>query len=321
MTTPAALPPQLPTCLVLRALYLGDLLTGLPALSMLRSALPRHRVVLAAPLPVGTLAIRAGVVDALLPSQELAPLTGRSAPASVDIAVDLHGNGPASRDLLAAHRPRRLISYAAGPLIWRQEEHEVIRWCRLVAAAFGIAPPWPGVRGLLPPPAIDVLPGSVIIHPGAKSAARRWPQDRFAAVARALVAAGQPVVVTGGPGEEALAERIAIQADARLEVGRSLDELFGLVAAARLVICGDTGVGHVAAAFGTPSVHLFGPVPPSEWGPPDDATHLVLYRGYPGYRGDPHGTVPDAALLKITVDDVLLAATAQLEGISYARHG
>ena len=50
-----------PICLVLRALYLGDMITGLPALSMIRAALPAHRLMLAAPVTVGTLAVRAGV--------------------------------------------------------------------------------------------------------------------------------------------------------------------------------------------------------------------------------------------------------------------
>lgn len=312
----------MPTCLVLRALYLGDVLTGLPALSMLRNALPRHRIMLAAPVTVGTIAIRAGVVDTLLPSLELAPLNPSSVPPDIDVAIDLHGNGPASRDLLAVHRPRRLVAYAGGRLPWRQDEHEVIRWCRLVADAFDIPPPWPGIRGLLPPPAApnDGSAGAVLIHPGAKSPARRWPADRFTAVARALMAAGVPVVVAGGPGEEALARRIAADAGVQVSVGLSLDELFGVVAAARLVICGDTGIGHVAAVFGAPSVHLFGPIPPSEWGPPADGPHSVLYHGHPGYRGDPHGPVPDPALLEITVDEVLSTASARLEPTPSASH-
>jgi ADP-heptose:LPS heptosyltransferase len=316
MTSPA----ERPTCLVLRALYLGDLLTGLPALSMLRNALPRHRIMLAAPVAVGTIAVRSGVVDTLLPAQELAPLPNSSMPPEIDIAIDLHGNGPASRDLLAAHRPGRLIAYAGGRLPWRQDEHEVTRWCRLIADAFEIPPPWPSVRGLLPAPPTQRASGAVIIHPGAKSAARRWPADRFGAVARALVGNGEPVLVTGGPGEETLAQRIASDAGAQACLGLSLDQLFEIVAAARLVLCGDTGIGHVAAAFGTPSVHLFGPVPPAEWGPPADGPHTVLYHGHPGYRGDPHGALPDPALLEITADEVLSAASARLERTSHACH-
>jgi ADP-heptose:LPS heptosyltransferase len=303
------------TCLVLRALYLGDLLTGLPALSMVRNCLPQHRIVLAAPVTVGTLAVRAGVVDALLPSLELASLTSPAVPSDIDIAIDLYGNGPASRDLLAVHHPRRLIAYAGSRVPWRQDEHEVTRWCRLIADAFDISPPWPGMRGLLPMPhrPIDGSAGAVVIHPGAKSAARRWPADRYADVARFLVSAGEEVVVTGGPGEEALAGHIAAETGARTRLGMSLDGLCEIVAAARLVLCGDTGVGHLAAAFGTPSVHLFGPIPPAEWGPPPDGPHSVIYHGRPGYRGDPHGETPDPALLDICVKEVQTAAAIRLE--------
>jgi len=69
------------------------------------------------------------------------------------------------------------------------------------------------------------------------------------------------------------------------------------------VLCGDTGVAHLATAFGVPSVLLFGPTPPAEWGPPPDrAQHVVIHRGT---RGDPHGGAPDPGLLAISVDDVL----------------
>jgi ADP-heptose:LPS heptosyltransferase len=68
-------------------------------------------------------------------------------------------------------------------------------------------------------------------------------------------------------------------------------------------VCGDTGVAHLATAFGTPSVVLFGPTPPSEWGPPPNRPrHQVLWAGR---RGDPHGQSPDAGLLAIEVPDVL----------------
>jgi ADP-heptose:LPS heptosyltransferase len=56
-------------------------------------------------------------------------------------------------------------------------------------------------------------------------------------------------------------------------------------------------VAHLASAFGTPSVLLFGPTPPAEWGPPRDPRHRVLWAGR---TGDPHGDRPDPGLLAIT---------------------
>jgi len=79
------------------------------------------------------------------------------------------------------------------------------------------------------------------------------------------------------------------------------------------VISGDTGVAHVASLYRTPSVVLFGPVAPSRWGPPAGGPHLVLWHG--DGTGNPHGSEPDPALLRIPVSEVL-AAIGQL-----AEHG
>jgi ADP-heptose:LPS heptosyltransferase len=315
-----------PLALVLRALYLGDLLTGLPALRMLRGTLPEYHLVLAAPVEFGRLAVAAGVVDAVTAAHELVPL--RQPPLGADVAIDLHGNGPASRDLLAATRPRRLIAYAGGPYVWNAAEHEVTRWCRLVGAAFGVAPPWPGVRDQLPVPAEELPRGVTVIHPGAKAAARRWPAARFGEVARELRARGHDVVVTAGPGEDGLAHRVADADHAAMLAELTLPRLLALVAAARLVVCGDTGVAHVASAYGTPSVVLFGPTSPALWGPPADERHHVLWHGgevaggvgagdpHGRGAGDPHAGRPDPALLAITVDEVVHAVDEVMARVS-----
>ena len=81
-----------------------------------------------------------------------------------------------------------------------------------------------------------------------------------------------------------------------------------LVAAAALVLCGDTGVAHLATAYRRPSVVLFGPVSPALWGPPartspdGSVLHRVLWHG--DGNGDPWGADLDPALEKITVDEV-----------------
>ena len=80
-------------------------------------------------------------------------------------------------------------------------------------------------------------------------------------------------------------------------------QLAALVARAELVICGDTGVGHLATAYRTPSVLLFGPTPPARWGP-RRGPHTVLWAGR---TGDPHGTDPDPGLLELRPEDVLEA--------------
>ena len=312
-TTPAPVPPAdvaaaTPVALVLRALYLGDMITGLPALRMLRTALPQHRIVLAAPATVGGLTLLAGIVDELTPALELGELT--TAPRGADIAIDLHGNGPASRALLERTGARRIVSYYGGPYRWNAQEHEVARWCRLVAEAFDVAAPWPPLVGSLPTPEADAHSGLTVLHPGAKARSRQWPPARYADLARRLAAAGHRVAVTGGPGEQRLAGDIAGRAGVTALTALSLPQLFALVAHARLVICGDTGIAHVASLYATASVVLFGPVAPAAWGPPRDGPHRALWPAEAGYCGDPHADEPDPVLLRISVDDVLAASGA-----------
>lgn len=299
------------SALVLRALGLGDLLTAVPALRALRRGMPGARITLAAPPVLAPLARATGAVDGVLPAHGLeAPLP----PAGpVDAAVNLHGRGPRSHQLLAALAPGRLLAFAcpggrhAGGPAWDPGEHEVARWCRLVAA-YGFDAD-PADLDLPVPAAASPAPGAVVVHPGAAFPARRWPPERFAAVAAALRAGGERVVVTGDPGEAHLARRVVELAG----LGRASDlsgrtplpELAALVAGARLVVCGDTGVAHLATAYRTPSVLLFGPTPPGHWGPPDRAEHHVLWAGR---RGDPHGREPCPGLLEITADQAVEAA-------------
>jgi ADP-heptose:LPS heptosyltransferase len=279
--------------LALRALGLGDLLTGVPALRALRRARPADRLVLAAPAGLAPLARLTGAVDALLPQADLDRPLGTDRPA---LAVNLHGRGPQSTDLLRATEPGQLWSFGEGPQ-WTPGEHEVDRWCRLLAH-YGV-PADPGDLALDRPPVASPAPGAVVVHPGAAAGSRRWPVDRFAAVAAALRADGHRVVVTAGPSERDLAAAVGTEVAAPDLLG-----LAALVADAALVVCGDTGVGHLATAYGTPSVLLFGPTPPAEWGP-RGGPHVVLWSGG---RGDPHGAQPDPGLLRISAADVVDAA-------------
>lgn len=303
--------------LALRALGLGDFLTGLPALQLLKDALPEHEVVLAAPAVFAPIIPLVPAVDRLEPTGELMPVGRRYR--GVDVAVDLHGKGPASRRLLAELDPVRLVGFAdpaagfTGPP-WFASEHEVKRWCRLVGTAFGVADPeWPSVVGAVGIPAEEADAGVTIVHPGAAAAARRWPAERFAAVAAQLQRQGHRVVITGGPAEGSLAGSIADASGAPALVGLPLLRLMSLVASARLVVCGDTGVAHLASNYRTPSVVLFGPVSPALWGPPPHPRHRVIFHG--DGTGNPHGREPDAALLRITVPEVLAGVRQVLHAV------
>ncbi len=293
------------TVLALRALGLGDALTGVPALRGLKRLYPERQLVLAGSEPVSSWLQRLGVVDGVIPSAELTgPPPGRALGSHV--AVDLHGRGPRSHQLLLDGAPDELIGFDCPQIgfrsttVWRADEHEVERWCRLVRDAGGSCSP-EDLRLDVPALASD----AVVVHPGAASVARQWPPERWVAVVTALQDAGRHVVVTGGPTEQELCRLVSKPAGCEdVSGGLGLDALAGVVTGAALLISGDTGVAHLATAVGTPSVTLFGPTPPALWGPAiDPHLHTVLYRGTA--PGDPHADRPDPALLAITVQDVL----------------
>jgi ADP-heptose:LPS heptosyltransferase len=303
---------------VLRALGLGDLLTAVPALRGLRRAYPRHRIELVAPRSLEPLAVHTGAVDVVVDAAGLGALP--AAISGADLAVNLHGCGPQSHRRLLERAPRRLVAFAhgdvpesAGGPPWRDEEHEVARWCRLLSES-GIAADPVDLRLARPPGLRD--PTLTVIHPGAASGARRWPADRWARVVAAEWRRGHRVVLTGSAGERrlctAIARAAALPPDAVAAGETGPIELLRLVAAAGRVACADTGVAHVATAVGTPSVVLFGPTPPALWGPPPDPRHVALWGGT---RGDPHARDPDPGLLAIGVDD-MLDALAGLDAVS-----
>lgn len=296
-----------PRIVVLRALGLGDLLAAVPALRALREVRPDHRIELATPRHLACLLERDRLVDEVVDTEGLRrPVTAAPRP---EIAVNLHGRGPQSHWLLQQLEPSGLVAYANreagvdGP-DWAGDEHERHRWSRLVATCFSAA--YRPERVELTPPATPVPTGTVVLHPGAKDPARRWPVERWVEVARSL--AGEDVVVTGDPSETRAAETIAdgagLSADRVLAGRTGVEELAALVASARLVLSCDTGVAHLASAYATASVTLFGPNPPSAWGPPESGPHTSLWRP---------GDDPASALHRIGADEVIRAALARLD--------
>lgn len=305
-----------PVVLALRALGVGDLLTGVPALRALRRAHPQHELVLAAPAALHPLVDLAAVADRVHPASGFGDLGWTDEPPA--LAVNLHGRGPQSSRLLAATAPRRLVAFASaeagvdGPQ-WRPDEHEVRRWCRLLTEGLGV-PADPADLDLSVPVATPAVRAAVVVHPGAAFPSRCWPAERFAAVARWAAKSGLPVVVTGSADESELVEEVAAGAGlppAAVLAGKTtLLELAAVVSSARLTICGDTGIAHLATAYRRPSVVLFGPVAPSLWGPPPGGPHVAVWHG--GAPGDPCGRHPDPALLSISVHEVIEAASCLL---------
>lgn len=151
-----------------------------------------------------------------------------------------------------------------------------------------------------------------LLNPGAGWGAKRWPVERYAAVARGLAERGFFVVVNAGPGEAELAEDIRAQSGGgALPAACSLSQLIALTRRVSLVIAGDTGPLHLACALGKPVVGIFGPTDPARNGP--FGTRFRVLRSTESRRDHTRRAEPEAGLLTIQPEEVLQAAD-ELQG-------
>jgi heptosyltransferase-2 len=109
----------------------------------------------------------------------------------------------------------------------------------------------------------------VTLSPGAVGAGKAWPPEHYAALAKALAQDGASVWVLGGPSEAATARQIAEAAGERVRdlTGTDLRNAVLALAAADVSVTNDSGLMHVSAALGTPTVAIFGPTSPWHWKP------------------------------------------------------
>ena len=139
------------------------------------------------------------------------------------------------------------------------------------------------------PPEVAALDRYVVVHPGASVPARSWPAAHHRALVAAYGALGIPVVVTGSPGERALTAAVASGARdgspggaTVLDLGgrTSPSELAAVLAGAEVVVVGNTGPAHLAAAVGARIVSLFSPVvPAAKWAPYAEHVELLGDQG------------------------------------------
>lgn len=127
---------------------------------------------------------------------------------------------------------------------------------------------WRQAHGLGARPAIALAPGSV-------GASKRW--TGYPETARLLARAGFDVWIVGGPGEKTLAEEICRVGGPTVRdlTGNDLRNGILAMAAARVAISNDSGLMHIAAALGTPTIGIFGPTDPWLWAPLNPITTLV----------------------------------------------
>ncbi|TDY23135.1 ADP-heptose:LPS heptosyltransferase [Paraburkholderia sp. BL6665CI2N2] len=333
---------------VFRALQLGDMLCAVPALRALRRAVPHAHIALIG-LPWAQTFVERYVelVDELIvfpgamgfPEQ---PETDAGLPdffaqmraRRFDLAIQLHGSGGVANDLLREFGATAQAGFVqpdeverSGSFIgWPDDLPEVEHYLALMEA---LGAPGSERRLAFPLNHRDrdeyatlaathgVEPTRlVLVHPGAQLPSRRWPAERFAAVADNLAADGWQIAITGTAAEAPLTSAVlgAMTSPAlHLAGATSLGGLAALVAQARLVVCNDTGISHIAAARKTASVVIASGSDTRRWAPSDHAQHRVL-ADYPPcrpcmFRECPYG---HPCALNISVEQVVQTARVQL---------
>ena len=147
----------------------------------------------------------------------------------------------------------------------------------------------------------------VFIVPQAGWGAKQWPADRFGDLARELTQAGFRVLVNQSHGEDPLANAVVVASgETAIPITADLPQLIALTRRAALVVAGDTGPLHLAAALERPVLALFGPTDPARTGPWNTSGRVLRH---PSSITD-HGRHPAAerGLLQLTTETVVSAA-------------
>ena len=284
--------------LVVRYSALGDVVLATSILEPLQARFPRARIEWV------TDALYAPLLEGLPEIAQVHPLAREGPNSALQLAARVRGRFDVAIDL--QHKVRSgLVARSAAPLRASFRRRTALQ---AALSVFGSDPPLvrahqtrlyaealaplgkfePGpVKVSLSPQARalaeDALQGidgpAVAIAPGARWATKRWPAERFAAVADALAAQGLAIVLCGGPSDrDAFA---AFRAATRARVAADLsflpiDALAAAIGRVRLLIACDSGPVHLASAVGTPALALFGPTSTARWGPPLPSRALAM---------------------------------------------
>lgn len=152
----------------------------------------------------------------------------------------------------------------------------------------------------------------VLIAPSAGWGAKEWPAERYGLVAGALVDAGFTVLVNAGSAEDARACAVVEASGGRaVAVPGSMAQLIALVRRASLVIAGDTGPLHLAAALERPVVAIFGPTDPARNGPYRTVARVL--RSTSSRTDHSRHAAPEIGMLEIKAGDVVGAAMELLK--------
>jgi ADP-heptose:LPS heptosyltransferase len=327
--------------LVIRPGGLGDAILMWPMLEVLRAAFPQARLdVLAERRNAGAFGISEPAANVIRYDRSPLRMLAELRRNDYDLVVDTEQYHHLSVLLANALRPRWLCGFdtlgrgrfQTHPVPHAEDVYEALSFLRLAEAVTGQRPAFDAERPFITvsgaalawaDEALHTAGGAsvVAIMPAAGGSYRLWAPERFAEVARWLIARGHHVVVlAGGDGAEAAQLIAAAAASPMLSnlAGRTtLAQTAAVLSRCRLAISTDTGVLHVAYAVGTPTVSLFGPGLYRKWAPPGRA-HRLVRRGLACSPCIRYGVLPlcpyDVACMReITVAGVIGAVEELLQ--------
>jgi heptosyltransferase-2 len=273
--------------LVIRGGAIGDFILTLPAIRLLREAFPSAHLEILGYKHILALAEMSGYADATR-SIEYGPLAsffsgdGTLAPELVEYFASFQQVVSYLFDpdqIFAANlKCAGVRNFLAGPGKMIGQEH----------AAWQLARPLETLALYLQDPAARIVPnemrevdlGLLAIHPGSGSEAKNWPLERFVSLAGSFLRQGKErklLLIGGEADEDRLTELEKSLPNERVRMAKDLS----LPALAnRLQNCGrfighDSGISHLAAAVGTPSLLLFGPTDPAIWAPPNPQVRIL----------------------------------------------
>ncbi|HVS53394.1 MAG TPA: glycosyltransferase family 9 protein [Opitutaceae bacterium] len=296
--------------LVLRGGALGDFIVTLPALALLRRRWPEAHIELVGNAAAAALALHRGLLDRVH-SQHEARWSALFDPAPLPAALgawlaefDLVVNyWPDPQGELRGHFPcragQKFLAAEAMPQCAPAAAHycEPLRERGLVAEKF-----WFALDEEIIGRGRQTLP-CIAVHPGSGSPRKNWPIARWRELIAELDA---PLLLILGEAERETWRPLAdagLGSQVRLAENLPLETLVAELKHCRLFLGHDSGISHLAAACGVPSVLLFGPTDPAMWSPP--APHVrVLHCG------------PD--LSSISIADVRQAITSAMQGVCLA---
>lgn len=299
----APLPPaERRKILLIKFSLIGDTILLIPAVRAVRAAHPGARItVLCSTLNAAVISSLPYVDDvisvdlaSLVDPFAVARLARRLAVAECDLVIDFEQwfrfsallafcvAGAARAGFKTAGQHRHWLYDVA--VEHENEKHEVLCYADLLAAV-NIPCPDTALEWRTPPEAARTAREKLraagigdgqsycVIHPGSSHwVQKQWPVERYGSLCATLAAASPAkIVVTGSAGEAALVRRV-VAAAAHASVidcaGQlSLFELGAVLAEASFVVCGNTGVLHLACAVGAPAILINGPVSAAKWGP------------------------------------------------------